>query len=205
MLRGGQVEWKTLLELGTLERGRRFVHKDDRDTGIPAIHYGELYTYYNIWATDVKTHIDDGITTKLRYAQKGDVVIVGAGENNIDIGVGVAWLGDYDVAIHDACYILKHNQNPKFISYLLRTSDYHCQLKKYVSSGKICSVSAEGVGSIKFPIPPLKTQDKIVKILDSFDDVCNSMQSGIPAEIEGRRKQYEYYRDKLLTFEARAV
>lgn len=50
------------------------------------------------------------------------------------------------------------------------------------------------------PLPNLKQQDKIVKILDRFDTLCNDLTNGIPAEIEARKKQYEYYRDKLLSF-----
>ena len=190
----------TLGEIGTFERGRRFVHADDRDEGIPCIHYGELYTHYGIWANKVKTHINSEIKTKLRYAEKGDVVIVAAGENNVDIGVGVAWLGNEKVAVHDACFIFRHKQNPKYISYLLRTYDYHQEIKKYVSEGKICSISAEGLAKAKFPIPSLAMQGRIVEVLDKFDAVCNDLNIGLPAEIESRKKQYEYYRDQLLTF-----
>lgn len=50
------------------------------------------------------------------------------------------------------------------------------------------------------PIPPLPVQERIVSILDRFDKLCNDITEGLPAEIEARRKQYEYYRDKLLTF-----
>ena len=53
---------------------------------------------------------------------------------------------------------------------------------------------------IKVKIPPVKEQQRIVDILDRFDSICNSISSGLPAEIEARQKQYEYYRDKLLTF-----
>lgn len=53
---------------------------------------------------------------------------------------------------------------------------------------------------VKIPLPPLEKQNRIVAILDQFDTLCNDLTSGIPAEIEARRKQYEYYRDKLLTF-----
>ena len=49
-------------------------------------------------------------------------------------------------------------------------------------------------------IPPLKEQERIISILDRFDTLCNDLTSGLPAEIEARQKQYEYYRDKLLTF-----
>lgn len=54
---------------------------------------------------------------------------------------------------------------------------------------------------IKIPLPPLEEQQRIVDILDRFDTLCNDLTAGLPAEIEARRKQYEYYRDKLLTFE----
>ena len=53
---------------------------------------------------------------------------------------------------------------------------------------------------ILVPVPPLSEQQRIVDILDRFDALCNDITSGLPAEIEARKKQYEYYRDKLLTF-----
>ena len=189
-----------LEDVGTLTRGKRFVHADATDVGVPCIHYGELYTYYGVHASNVKSHIREELRSKMRYAHKGDVIIVGAGENNIDIGVGVAWEGEEDVAVHDACYTLVHEQNSKYIAYYLRSDMYHSQIKKYVSSGKICSISASGLGKAKIPIPSLEEQQRIVEILERFDVLCNNISSGIPAEIEVRKKQYEYYRDKLLSF-----
>lgn len=56
------------------------------------------------------------------------------------------------------------------------------------------------MGNIKIPVPPLPVQQHIVAILDRFDTLCNDLTSGLPAEIAARQKQYEYYRDKLLTF-----
>ena len=56
---------------------------------------------------------------------------------------------------------------------------------------------------IKVPIPPLEEQCRIVSILDRFDALCNDLTSGLPAEIEARKKQYEYYRDKLLSFKVK--
>lgn len=187
-------------EIGTFTRGRRFVHADDRDEGIPCIHYGELYTHYGVWADKVKTHINPELTTNFRYADKNDVIIVAAGENNVDIGIGVAWLGNEKVAVHDACFIFKHNQNPKFISYALRTYDYHQQIKSKVSQGKICSISADGLANAEIPLPPLDVQERIVNVLDNFEQLCNDLGIGLPAEIEARKKQYEYYRNKLLSF-----
>lgn len=191
---------RSLESVGQIIRGKRFVHADATDNGVPCIHYGELYTYYGVHADKVKSHIREELRPKMRYAHKGDVIIVGAGENNVDIGVGVAWEGNEDVAVHDACYTLSHSQNSKYISYYLRSDMYHKQIKKYVSEGKICSISASGLGKALIPLAPISEQERIVSILDRFDSLCNDLTSGLPAEIEARQKQYEYYRDKLLTF-----
>ena len=56
------------------------------------------------------------------------------------------------------------------------------------------------VSKIKIPIPSIEEQERIVAILERFDSLYNDISEGLPAEIEGRKKQYEYYRDKLLTF-----
>ena len=194
------VKWMKMSEVGTFTRGRRFVRADIVEQGYPCIHYGDMYTYYGLSATETKTYIPFEVAKKLRFAQKNDVVIVGAGENDEDIGIGVAWLGDSSPAVHDACYIFHHNQNPKFISHYLRTSFYHKQIKTSVSSGKICSISAEGIGKALIPIPPLSEQERIVSILDRFESLTTDLTSGLPAEIKARQQQYEYYRDQLLTF-----
>ena len=65
---------------------------------------------------------------------------------------------------------------------------------------KVIEMSPKKLAEIVIPIPPLEVQAKIVSILDRFDALCNDLTQGLPAEIAARRKQYEYYRDKLLTF-----
>ena len=198
---GGEV--RSLDEIGVFTRGKRFVHADavEKD-GVPCVHYGELYTYYGVYANKTKSQIRKSILEEktLRYAKNGDVIIVGAGENDEDIGIGVAWEGNYDVAVHDACYTFVSNENPKFISFYLRSSSYHKQIKPFVSRGKICAISAQGIGKAKLKVPTLEEQQRIVSQLEQFDAYCNDLTQGLPAEIELRRKQYEYYRDKLLSF-----
>ena len=195
------VEYKKLGEIGTLIRGKRFVKNDFIEDGVPAIHYGELYTHYGIFASEVKTHIRQEIASKMRYAHQHDIVIVGAGETIEDIGIGVAWLGKMDVAVHDACYIFHHDMNPVFISYVLRTEDYHRQLKKYITTGKISSISANGLGQAIIPVPPLAIQNEIVKLLDNFTELTAELTEKLTAELQLRKKQYSFYRDSLLNFE----
>ena len=194
------VEYKQLGEIGTLVRGKRFVKNDFADIGVPAIHYGEMYTYYGISSSEAKTKIRAEISSKMRYAQTNDVIIVGAGETVEDIGIGVAWLGKDDVAVHDACYIFRHNMNPIYVSYLLRTESYHKLIKKYITTGKISSISAQGLAKAIIPVPPLEIQNEIVKLLDSFTELTTELTAELTAELTLRKKQYNFYRDSLLNF-----
>lgn len=202
---GQEVEWKKMSEVGTFIRGKRFVRTDIVEEGVPCIHYGDIYTYYGLTATKAKTYLKPEKAEKMKFASKNDVVIVGAGENNMDIGVGVAWLSDEKVAIHDACCIFKSKMNPRFVSHYLRGSNYHLQIKKYVCEGKICSISSKSIGRSLIPVPSLQEQERIATILDRFESLTTSLQSGLPAEIAARRQQYEHYRDKLLTFKRKGA
>lgn len=193
----GDVEVRTLDEIGTFTRGRRFVRTDIVPNGVPCIHYGDMYTYYGVWADKTPTFLTKEKAEKLRYAQKGDVVIVGAGENDIDIGVGVAWLGNEDVVVHDACFIFKHNMNPKYLSYFMRSMNYHLQIRMGVVDGKICSISAKELGRTLIAVPSLEEQSRIVSILDTFEASIANLEQ----QLAQRERQYEYYRNKLLDFE----
>ena len=71
---------------------------------------------------------------------------------------------------------------------------------KGLGRGARADLSAEIIANYPIPVPPLEIQQKIVSILDRFDTLCNDLTSGLPAEIAARKKQYEHYRDRLLTF-----
>ena len=66
-------------------------------------------------------------------------------------------------------------------------------------------MNQKNLNKIKIPFPAPKEQEHIVAILDRFDAICNDISEGLPAEIEARQKQYEYYRDKLLTFKEKVI
>lgn len=188
--------------IGEFQRGKRFVRTDLINEGVPTIHYGEMYTHYGTWADKTKSFVSLELvkSKNLRVAQKGDVVIVAAGETIEDLGKGTAWLGDEGVVIHDACFSYKTVLNPKFVAYFTRTKQFHDQIKKYISSGKISAINARGLGKAMIPVPSIEEQERIVSILDKFDILTNSISEGLPKEIELRQKQYEYYRDLLLNF-----
>lgn len=189
-------------ELGIFQRGKRFVKDDMISEGVPCIHYGEMYTYYGTWAKESKSFLSEELVERknLRIAENGDVVIVAAGETIEDIGLGTAWLGNEGVVIHDACFSYRSTLNPKFVAYFTRTKQFHDQIKKHISSGKISAINARGLEKVLIPVPSPEEQERIVTILDKFDILTTSISEGLPKEIELRKKQYEYYRDLLLTF-----
>lgn len=202
-MNGVKAEWKTLGEVGEFVRGKRFVKTDLISRGVPTIHYGEMYTHYGIWADKTKSFVSKELVEnkKLRTAQKGEVIIVGAGETIEDLGRGTAWLGNEGVVVHDACFSYKSSQlNPMYVAFFTRTKTFHDQIKKHISSGKISAINANGLSKTKIPVPSLSEQERIVGILDKFDTLVNSISEGLPKEIEMRKKQYEYYRDELLSF-----
>ena len=194
------VTWMKMSEIGTFIRGKRFVRTDIVSDGVPCIHYGDMYTYYGLYATQSKGRLRNELASKMRYAQKNDVVIVAAGENKEDIGIGLAWIGDEPAAVHDACFIFRSDLYPQYVSHYLRSDYYHKQIVKYVSEGKICSISAKGLGNAIIPVPPYEEQVRIATLLNKFDVLVSDLTEGLPAEIAAVQEQYEYYRNKLLSF-----
>lgn len=208
LLDGFEVEWKKFDDVGVFLRGKRFVKADMKSEGVPCIHYGEMYTHFGVHAKEAKSFLDETVASKLRVANPGDVVIVAAGETIEDIGNGTAWLGESDVVFHDACFSFKSGQDPKYVAYYLRTHLFKEQIRRSVSSGKISSINAKGLGKATIPIPcpdnpekSLAIQAEIVRILDAFTAMTAKLTAKLTAELNLRKKQYNYYRDQLLSFE----
>ena len=100
---------------------------------------------------------------------------------------------------------LKQDVNGKFIMHYLSSKHGQTFLKKSIKAGSHLNITVEAIRKIPIPFPPLEEQKRIVDILDRFDQLCNDITEGLPAEIEARQKQYEYYRDKLLTFKEKTA
>lgn len=197
---GDDVSWRPMGDVGEFIRGRRFTKADFVERGIPAIHYGEIYTQYGTFASQARTHVRSEMSGSLRFAQSGDVVIAAVGETVDDVGKAVAWLGNGDVAIHDDCFAFRHEMNPKFVAYYFQTERFHDDLARHVARAKVKRISGRGLAQVLIPVLPLTRQEDVVAVLDAFDELVNDFSSGLRAEMSARRKQYEHYRDLLLTF-----
>jgi len=84
---------------------------------------------------------------------------------------------------------------------LLSSGPIQAEFMRRAGSGTVRNLNAEIVKAVALPVPPFAEQEHIVNVLDKFNALVNDLSIGLPAELAARRKQYEYYRDQLLTFE----
>lgn len=186
--------------IGKFNRGGGLQKKDFTVSGVGCIHYGQIYTYYGTYTHKTKSFVSEEFAAKARMAKYGDLVIATTSENDEDVCKAVAWLGDEKIAVSsDACFYA-HNLNPKYVAYFFQTQQFQIQKRPFITGTKVRRVNADDLAKIKIPIPSTEEQERIVTILDKFDTLTTSISEGLPKEIELRKKQYDHYRDLLLTF-----
>ena len=198
----GQVEWKTLGEVAELVRGNGLSKKDFSEFGVPAIHYGQIYTYYGNETQETLSFVSPTIAKKLQKVYPGNIVITNTSENIEDVCKAVLYSGNVEAVTGGHATIIRPKDCilPKYLVYYTLTLDFFTQKKRLAKGTKVIDVSAKDLAKIIIPLPPLSEQRRIVEILDRFDTLTNSISEGLPREIALRRKQYEYYRDALLRF-----
>ncbi|WRG32025.1 restriction endonuclease subunit S [Helicobacter pylori] len=176
------VESRKLGEVCEILDNRRIpIAKNKRNPGI--------YPYYG--ANGIQDYIDS-------YIFDGDFVLVGEDGSviNKDNTPVVNWASG-KIWVNNHAHVLqtKNELKLKFLYFYLQTIDV-----SYCVAGTPPKINQENLKKITIPIPPLEIQQEIVKILDQFSLLTTDLLAGIPAEIKARKKQYEYYREKLLTF-----
>lgn len=210
LLDGVDVEWKALGSLGELVRGNGLQKKDFTETGVPAIHYGQIYTYYGLSTIKTKSFVSPDLAKQLKKVDKGDVVITNTSENIEDVGKALVYLGERQAVTGGHATILKPGECllGKYFAYFAQTDEFSGEKRKYAKGTKVIDVSATDMAKIKIPIPcqknpkkSLEIQAEIVRILDAF----TSLTAELTAELNTRKQQYNYYRDELLSFEDKEV
>ena len=186
------VEYKKLGDIATITRGGNLQKKDFTDTGIPCIHYGQIYTKYGLFADKTFTFISEQSASKQKYAEPNDIVMAVTSENLEDVCKCVAWLGDVPAAVSGHTAIIHHSQNPKYLCYYFHSSHFQNQKNRMAHGTKVIEVTPNKLTDILLPVPPLEIQREIVRDLDNFTELT--------AELTARKKQYAYYREHLLTF-----
>ena len=195
-----EVKWMTLGEVGTFTRGNGLQKKDFTESGIPCIHYGQIYTHYGTFATKTKSYVSSEKAKKCKKAHCGDLVFATVSENIDDVCKCVAWLGNEEICISGDSLAFAHNQNPKYIAYYFQTYAFARYKRSRVTGTKVIRLHQSQLEQFEIPIPSLAEQARIVNILDKFERLVSDLVQGLPAEIAAVQEQYEYYRDKLLSF-----
>lgn len=119
---------------------------------------------------------------------------------NVGASAGTVGYSANDFWSSDGCFCFSHNEqlNQRYLYYSLQNIETF--IKSKVRKAGIPTLDNKVLEKILIPLPPLSVQREIVEILDKFDTLTNSISEGLPKEIELRRKQYEYYRNQLLSF-----
>ena len=196
------VEYKTLGEIAVdIYRGAGITRDQVTVDGTPCVRYGEIYTTYGVWFDKCVSHTDEAKLTSKKYFEYGDVLFAITGESVDDIAKCCAYIGHEKCLAGGDIVVLKHNQDPKYLSYVLATTDARQQKNKGKVKSKVVHSSVPAIREIKVPIPPIEIQREIVRILDDYTENIVELQNQLTAEITARQKQYEFYRDKLLTFD----
>ena len=184
-----------------LVRGSGMPKTDFSESGVGAIHYGQIYTKFGTATAEVIAHVPEEKAKKLAVVNPGDVIVANTSENLEDVCKAVAWVGESDIVTGGHATVIKApEQNAKFISYYMATGQFNKDKRRHAFGTKVIDVAPKNLAKIEFPLPPLEEQQRIVDILDRFDALTTSLSEGLPAELAARRSQYEYYRDQLLTF-----
>ena len=189
------VEWKTLGEIGEIIRGNGLQKTDFVEEGVGCVHYGQIYTRLGFSLDKTLTFVPKELAEKLTTVEPSNLIIACTSENIEDVCKSVVWLGNENIVTGGHACVFKHHENPKYIGYCFLTYDFFNQKKKYAYGAKVIDIKTEKLSLIQIPLPSRKKQDEIVSILDTFEASITNLE----AQLEQRQKQYEYYREELLT------
>lgn len=195
------VEYKTLGEIKTdIYRGTGIKRDEIVENGVPCVRYGEIYTTYGIWFEECVSHTLLDYVKSPKYFEHGDILFAITGESIEDIAKSTAYMGNEKCLAGGDIVILKHKQNPKYLSYVLATTASRKQKSAGKVKSKVVHASIPSIEAIRIPIPPIEVQDEIVRVMDSYTEKKKKLIENLVREISEREKQYEFYLDKIMDF-----
>lgn len=192
-----KVEWKSLGEIGAVSMCRRIMKEQTSSTG--EIPFYKIGTFGKKPDSFISKELFLEYKEKYSYPKVGEVLISASGT----IGRTVIFDGEPAYFQDSNIVWLSHDETIVLNKYLFYI--YQLQPWQVATGSTIKRLYNDNLKKTKIPIPPLSVQEKIVHVLDNFDTVCNDLNIGLPKEIELRQKQYEYFRDQLLTYTAEGV
>jgi type I restriction enzyme S subunit len=168
--------------------------------GLPVVQYGEIHMHYDTVATSSRSFADPLIAGKLQRANPGDVILVTTSEDVKDVGNPLVWLGPTPIGVGGESLIMEHDLDPVYLGMFFKSNSFYSQKLPYVNGSKVKRISTSNLQKILIPVPERGVQKMLGDNLLALENLVKSASVGLPAEIAARRKQYEYYRNKLLAF-----
>ena len=200
-----RVSWVPMGSIGEFTRGKGMPKEQLTLFGVPAIHYGQLYTDFEVWTQQTKSFIANELVHSTGEALPGDLLMPMSDVTPVNVGKAVAWLGDQPVRVGGDVLVFRHNIDPKFLAFYCESDMFQRQKLPMVTGATVRHISAKSLSKILVPVPSIDIQVEIATALTSMHSMIHSLEIGLPAELIARRKQYEFYRDKLLTFKELAA
>lgn len=208
MVRGGannkvyQVEWKTLLDVskkvtsgGTPDRSNSLYYGGS----IPWLRTQEV-DFREIYDTELSITEEGLANSSAKWIEKNAVIVAMYGATAAKVGIA-----KIPLTTNQACCNIEVDEDIANYRYVYHWLTYNYETLKSMGQGSQSNINAGIIKSFKIPVPSLEIQSRIVEVLDNFDTVCHDLNIGLPKEIELRQKQYEFFREKLLTFTAEGV
>lgn len=196
------VEYKKLGEIATVLRGasprpiKKYITNDS--DGVNWIKIGDV-PVGSKYITQSEEKITKEGAEKSRYVRKGDFILSNS------MSFGRPYILAIDGCIHDGWLSISNFKDvflSDYLYYLLSSSAIQQEMKKRASfGGAVQNLNADIVKALVLPVPPIEVQREIVRILDNFTELIAELIAELTAELTARQKQYEFYRDKLLTFD----
>lgn len=206
MIQTAPVEWKPLGEIGLIYGGLTGKNKYDFENG-----NSKYVTYKNIF-DNIEVDLNNLGTVRVNTGEKqhcikyGDILFTGSSETADEAGMSSVVTSKFDemIFLNSFSFGFRFNENiiiPEFAKYLFRSYFIRKEIIKTASGVTRFNISKERFKKIRIPIPPLETQQKIVKILDKFTELEATLEATLEAELALRKRQYQYYRDFILDFD----
>ena len=199
------VEWKKIGELfefkNGLNKGKEFFGR-----GTPIVNYTDVYKKNKIYLNDLLGTVETTNDEQERYSVKrGDVFFTRTSETKEEVGKTSVLLEDVENGVFSG-FVLRARPKtelliPEYCAYCFETYEFRKSVVRYSTYTTRALTNGGTLSKLKIPIPSIEIQNHIVTILDKFQDILSDTKGMLPKEIELRQKQYEYYREKLLTFD----
>ena len=194
------VNWMKMSEIMDISRGASprpiSLYITESAEGVNWIKIGDV-SPTSKYVTSTKEKITKAGAKKSKYLQKGDFILSNS------MSFGRPYILKIDGCIHDGWISLSNfdkSVTSDYLYHILRTNAVQRYWKQNAGKGTVSNLNADIVRNTVIPIPPISEQKRIVSILNKFETLVNDLSQGLPAEIAAVQEQYEYYRNKLLTF-----